>query len=118
MKKYITIVGALLVLCTLAMAATYGLIEIKSAATPQAVAGIGVGLTKYVDVTGVTPGNATVTVSRISGTSTSTIATVACTAGKGAAAATANTYLVVGDYVYYTKGHATSTPTVRIVIEE
>lgn len=117
MKKTLFAAFAAVFALTLAVwAATYKVIEIKSTSR-QAVAGMGVVLAKYVDVSGALPGNATVVVSRVSGVATTAVATVACTAGKGAAAATANIYLIDGDYLYYTRGHATNYPTARLIVE-
>jgi hypothetical protein len=100
----------------LAGAATYSVVEVKGASTSrQRVAGVAVAKAAYVEVTGALPAASTVTVQRISGTYTTTVATVTCTAGRGAAAATANTYLLTGDYLRQTG--ATNAPTSRVICE-
>ena len=47
---------------------------------------------------------------------TTAVAAVECTDGAGAAAATANMYLIAGDYLV--QSGATNTPTVRLIYEE
>ena len=107
--------AAIAVLAFAAAAAAYSVAELKSTA-PQGIAGIGVGLAKYCHVQGALPATATVTVSRISGVVTTAVAAVECTDGAGAAAATANMYLIAGDYLI--QSGATNTPTVRLIYEE
>ncbi len=96
-------------------AATYSVVEVKST-TPQGLAGVGVALATYAEVSGALPATATVVVSRISGAVTSTVASVTCTGGNGAAAAESNLYLVAGDYLL--QSGATNTPTVRLIVTE
>lgn len=118
MKKisFLLIATAAITLVAISVyAASYSLIEIKST-KPQAVgAGAGVSLLKYVEVIGALPATATVTVSRISGTVTSTVATVACTSGNGGGAAIANSYIAAGDSLL--QSGATNVPQVRIITE-
>lgn len=115
LKTLCAAIAALACLAIAAAAATYSVAEIKSAA-PQGIAGIGVGLAKYCHVQGALPATATVAVSRISGVVTTAVASVVCTDGAGAGAATANMYLIAGDYLV--QSGATNTPTVRLIYEE
>ena len=115
LKTLCAAIAALACLAIAAAAATYSVAEIKSTA-PQGIAGIGVGLAKYCHVQGALPATATVTVSRISGVVTTAVAAVECTDGAGAGTATANMYLIAGDYLV--QSGATNTPTVRLIYEE
>jgi hypothetical protein len=117
MKRF-KLIGLALVLGCLgvaAFAATYSVVELKSA-TAQNLAGVDVGLCKYLNVSGALPATTTVTVSRISGVVTTAVAAVVCTGGNGAGAATANMYLIAGDKLI--RSGASNTPTVRLIIEE
>jgi hypothetical protein len=115
MKKLLTVAAAAICIVTAALAATYTVVEVKSTGR-QALAGVGVGLATYCEVYGALPATATVAVSRISGVVTSTVATVVCTGGVGAGAASSNVYMIAGDYVLATG--ATNAPTVRLILTQ
>lgn len=113
--RLLAFVAVVAMLAAVAVAASsYSVVDMSNRSTQNADA-VGVVLVKAGEVSGALPATATVTVSRVYGSVTTAVFTVACTAGKGATTAIANSYLVKGDKLI--RSGTTNNPYVRLIVE-
>lgn len=112
---FLAAVAVLAMVAAVAVAASsYSVVDMSTRSTQNADS---VGVVKILsgEVSGALPATATVTVSRVYGSVTTAVFVVACTAGKGATTAVANSYLVRGDKLV--RSGTSNNPSVRLIVE-
>lgn len=114
-KALIGLFTAFTIAAIIAGAANYNVAEIQTRGT-QKIVGITVAKAAFAEARGVLPAAATVTISRVSGVYTTTVATVVCTAGVGTAVAVSNSYLIAGDSLTQS-GATNAAPVIRLIME-